>query len=256
MEKDYAQKKAMKLLQDSGVTVIRSDDLIDAQYSYIEFMVDVDEKNEVFYLLQFLPFSEEKITEKQMRIANEVILEDYEGYEAVWNDGVDYLSSPAYSLADGEMPSKEDMKRYIEEFDDAWTFFCMNINLALYVKNSPLPLSDMPMYAGKELEEAGIEYRQNADILHLDFRGRKVDILLIGWKWGFEIRMYLTCDPTEENCDRYNKLAKEKDVPLGFFLFNGKIFCAHSRLVSVLEKQFGLECYLKMMADFCDSYVR
>ena len=64
----------------------------------IDYLVDVDEEEEIFCLIERVVGLKGELTKEQFDIAKDVIKHFHKDYDGDWNDGKSYITSPTYCL--------------------------------------------------------------------------------------------------------------------------------------------------------------
>lgn len=119
-------KKIASVLAEIGCELKIDGALYSFQKDYIDYLVDVDEEEEIFCLIERVVGLKGELTKEQFDIAIDVIKHFHIDYDGDWNDGKSYITSPTYCLNRFKVIPKNQMEEIIKDFFEVFTFMCAN----------------------------------------------------------------------------------------------------------------------------------
>ena len=119
-------KKIASVLAEIGCELKIDGTLYSFQKDYIDYLVDVDEEEEIFCLIERVVGLKGELTKEQFDIAIDVIKHFHIDYDGDWNDGKSYITSPTYCLNRFKVIPKNQMEEIIKDFFEVFTFMCAN----------------------------------------------------------------------------------------------------------------------------------
>lgn len=119
-------KKIASVLAEIGCELKIDGALYSFQKDYIDYLVDVDEEDEIFCLIERVVGLKGELTKEQFDIAIDVIKHFHIDYDGDWNDGKSYITSPTYCLNRFKVIPKNQMEEIIKDFFEVFTFMCAN----------------------------------------------------------------------------------------------------------------------------------
>ena len=119
-------KKIASALAEIGCELKIDGTLYSFQKDYIDYLVDVDEEEEIFCLIERVVGLKGELTKEQFDIAIDVIKHFHKDYDGDWNDGKSYITSPTYCLNRFKVIPKNQMEEIIKDFFEVFAFMCAN----------------------------------------------------------------------------------------------------------------------------------
>ena len=119
-------KKIASVLAEIGCELKIDGTLYSFQKDYIDYLVDVDEEEEIFCLIERVVGLKGELTKEQFDIAIDVIKHFHKDYDGDWNDGKSYITSPTYFLKRFKVIPKNQMEEIIKDFFEVFAFMCAN----------------------------------------------------------------------------------------------------------------------------------
>ena len=119
-------KKIASVLAEIGCELKIDGTLYSFQKDYIDYLVDVDEEEEIFCLIERVVGLKGELTKEQFDIAIDVIKHFHKDYDGDWNDGKSYITSPTYCLNRFKVIPKNQMEEIIKDFFEVFAFMCAN----------------------------------------------------------------------------------------------------------------------------------
>ena len=119
-------KKIASVLAEIGCELKIDGALYSFQKDYIDYLVDVDEEEEIFCLIERVVGLKGELTKEQFDIAIDVIKHFHIDYDGDWNDGKSYITSPTYCLNRFKVIPKNQMEEIIKDFFEVFAFMCAN----------------------------------------------------------------------------------------------------------------------------------
>lgn len=121
--------KIVKVLAELGFELKRQDILSSFENDRVSFLVDVDEEEETFALIEIVVGLNGELTQNEFDLAMDVVKIFHKDYVGRWNNGKSYLSSPLYSLKGLKNIPKVLMKQIVKGFWEA--YICMYTNVCM-----------------------------------------------------------------------------------------------------------------------------
>ena len=119
-------KKIASVLAEIGCELKKDGTLYSFQKDHIDYLVDVDEEEEIFCLIEMVVGLKGELTKEQFDIAIDVVKHFHKDYDGDWNDGKSYITSPTYCLKRFKVIPKDQMEEIIKDFFEVFTFMCVN----------------------------------------------------------------------------------------------------------------------------------
>lgn len=119
-------KKIARVLAEMGIELKKDDTLYSFEKDHVDYLVDVDEEEETFCLIEMVMGLKGELTKEQFDIAMDVVKHFHKDYDGDWNDGKSYIASPTYCLKGFKGIPKDQMEEIIKDFFDVFTFMCAN----------------------------------------------------------------------------------------------------------------------------------
>ena len=119
-------KTIASVLAEIGCELKIDGTLYSFQKDYIDYLVDVDEEEEIFCLIERVVGLKGELTKEQFDIAIDVIKHFHKDYDGDWNDGKSYITSPTYCLNRFKVIPKNQMEEIIKDFFEVFAFMCAN----------------------------------------------------------------------------------------------------------------------------------
>lgn len=125
-KKTKTLKKIAKVLEEIGCELKNDGTLYSFKKDYIDYLIDVDEEEETFCLIEMVVGLNGELTKQQFDVAMDVVKHFHKDYDGEWNDGKSYIVSPTYCLKGFKDIPKEQMEKIVKDFFEAFTFMCAN----------------------------------------------------------------------------------------------------------------------------------
>lgn len=134
--KTKTYKKVARVLAEMGCDLKKDGTLYSFEKDHIDYLVDVDEEEETFCLIEMVMGLKGELTQGQFDTAMDVVKHFHKDYDGDWNDGKSYIASPSYCLKGFKGIPRDQMEEIIKDFFEVFSFMCAN---ACLVTDNTIP---------------------------------------------------------------------------------------------------------------------